>query len=279
MTAELTPEAGPSPEGATAVYDGRVRFFRALAYPFFDKPWHWLLNLTLITLLQYVPFVGLLVIQGWSLEVSRRVRAGDPNPLPRWATFWDYLKGWWGCLVGGLVLWLIWVVVYEIPGILLTVILLVKFAWEMWHTGYGWYQSYQNGQPMPEFTTEMAFTWGTNYLVGFLVEKAIVLSISLALIVIGHVMYCGGMVRYLNGGSWWAFFQPLKNLWLVLCHWKTFSVMLFYWVVLQTVLWLISLMLTSFGIGAFIVPVMIPIGFWFVGHLYGQVALKVAAEG
>ena len=169
--------------------------------------------------------------------------------------------------------------VYEIPGLLLAIFLLIKAIIEVCSTCYGWYQSYQSGEPMPQMTMEMAFTWGTNYALGFVVEKVIVLSISLGLIVVGHVMYCGGMVRYLNGGSWWVFFHPLKNLWLVLRHWQAFSVLLFYWVVLQTVLWLIGLLMASFGISSFFIPVVIPIGFWFVGHLYGQVALKVAVEG
>ena len=97
MTTEITPRGKSCAQAAAVPHDGKIRFFRALSFPFLDKPWHWLLNLTLIALLQFVPFLGLIIIQGWSLEVSRRVRQGHSQPLPRWATFWDYLKGWWGC--------------------------------------------------------------------------------------------------------------------------------------------------------------------------------------
>jgi hypothetical protein len=216
--------------------------------------------------------------------VSRRVRAGDPHPLPRWSSFWDYLKGWWGCLVHGVFLWVVWFI-YELPGLILAIVLFLKTIWivisKIWEytpKAMAWLQGSPSTEPETPMTAAKLWSMGVDFTTDFLVQKSIILAISTSLIIISHLMFCGGMVRYLNGGSFWVFFHPLKNLWTVIRHWWAFVTMLFFWVVLITLLWLVELLLGAFGVTAPFIPVLFPISFWFVGHLYGQMALKVAME-
>jgi hypothetical protein len=266
----------PSPE---PLHDGKLRFFRALSFPFRDRPWHWGFNLALIVLAQYVPFLGPILAQGWSKEVARRVRAGDPHPLPRWPTFWGYFKGCWA----------VWFV-YTIPGLILAAIVFANTVWsiitQIWKHSpkvINWINGTPNPEPAEPLTTQALWDMSVNLVVSTVVQKSIIFSISTFLIVLAHLMWCGGMVRYLNRGSFWCFFHPLQNLWLVLRYWRTFFLVLVFWVVIQTLLWssdgLLGLLApVTFGITGFLVPLLFPIAFWFLGHLYGQVALKVAHD-
>jgi hypothetical protein len=86
-------------------------FGLAFSYVFQDQDW--IKKVAIAGALMIVPFLGWLVVLGWSIEITRRVIAGEEPVLPDWADFGDFLmKGLKGFVVG---------VVLAIPLILITV--------------------------------------------------------------------------------------------------------------------------------------------------------------
>jgi hypothetical protein len=55
-------------------------FAKAFSYVFEDPDW--VKKVAIVALVSLIPVVGLLVVFGWSLEVTRRVIQRDPTPLP-----------------------------------------------------------------------------------------------------------------------------------------------------------------------------------------------------
>ena len=86
-------------------------FGQAFSFVFQDQ--EWIKKILIAGVLMIVPFVGWWVVLGWSIEITRRVIAGEDPVLPDWAEFADFLvKGLKGFVVG---------LVLAIPLILITV--------------------------------------------------------------------------------------------------------------------------------------------------------------
>ncbi|MBS1250071.1 MAG: hypothetical protein MAG431_01660 [Chloroflexi bacterium] len=64
-------------------------FGQAFAFVFEDE--EWLKKVGIAGLIFLIPIVGIFVVLGWSLEITRRVIGNHPEPLPDWADFMDYL--------------------------------------------------------------------------------------------------------------------------------------------------------------------------------------------
>jgi hypothetical protein len=85
-------------------------FGKAFSFVFDDS--NWLKKLGIAGLLMIIPIIGWLAVAGWSIEVTRRVIQRDPNPLPEWSNFGDFL-------MGGLKVWVVGFV-YALPVILVS---------------------------------------------------------------------------------------------------------------------------------------------------------------
>lgn len=84
---------------------------KAFTFAFEDKDW--LKKIGIAGLVMLIPLIGQFTVMGWALEVTRRVIRHEPETLPDWGAFGDYL-------VKGLKMFVIGLV-YALPIILLSV--------------------------------------------------------------------------------------------------------------------------------------------------------------
>ncbi|MGF1507488.1 MAG: DUF4013 domain-containing protein [Anaerolineae bacterium] len=82
-------------------------FAKALTYPFEDDDW--LKKVGLAVLIQFIPIIGQMVIQGWTFETSKNVRINEPAPMVNWQ---------FGELLGRGFILFIASLIYQIPTIL-----------------------------------------------------------------------------------------------------------------------------------------------------------------
>ena len=66
-----------------------MEFGKAFSFVFDDE--EWLKKISLAGIISLIPFIGQLVVAGWGVEIIRRVIEEDPQPLPDFAEFGDYL--------------------------------------------------------------------------------------------------------------------------------------------------------------------------------------------
>jgi hypothetical protein len=74
-----------------------MNYGRAFSYVFEDPDW---LKKVGIAALLSLTIIGLIPVFGWSLEVTRRIINGEPDLLPDWSNFSDFLsKGFQGVVI------------------------------------------------------------------------------------------------------------------------------------------------------------------------------------
>jgi hypothetical protein len=88
-----------------------VNIGKAFTFAFEDKDW--LKKIGIAGLVMLIPLIGQITVGGWALEVTKRVINREPETLPDWSAFGDYL-------VKGLKMFVIGLV-YALPIILLSV--------------------------------------------------------------------------------------------------------------------------------------------------------------
>ena len=87
-----------------------MNFGRAFSYVTEDP--EWLQKVGIAALVMIIPILGPMVVIGWALELTRRVIHNEPDKLPDWSNFGDYLsKGFQGFVIG---------FVYALPIILVS---------------------------------------------------------------------------------------------------------------------------------------------------------------
>src|SRR5688572_2204396 len=75
-----------------------MNFSRAFTYITEDP--EWLKKVGIAALVLLIPIVGQITVIGWALEVTRRVINNEPDTLPDWSNFSDYLsKGFQGFVI------------------------------------------------------------------------------------------------------------------------------------------------------------------------------------
>lgn len=85
-----------------------MEFGKSFTYIFEDQ--EWIVKILLAAVITIIPIVGPLAVAGWGVEITKRALQKDPEQLPGWGDFLNYL-------VKGLVLLLIGFV-YMLPVIL-----------------------------------------------------------------------------------------------------------------------------------------------------------------
>jgi hypothetical protein len=88
-----------------------VNIGKAFTFAFEDKDW--LKKIGIAGLVMLIPLIGQLTVGGWALETTKRVIQHDPETLPDWSAFGEYL-------VRGLKMFVIGLV-YALPIILLSI--------------------------------------------------------------------------------------------------------------------------------------------------------------
>ena len=85
-----------------------MEFGKSFSYVFEDKDW--ITKILLAAVIAFIPIVGPLAVAGWGVEITKRAIKKDPEQLPGWGDFVNYL-------IKGLVVILIGFV-YMLPVIL-----------------------------------------------------------------------------------------------------------------------------------------------------------------
>ena len=61
------------------------------AFSFQFKDSEWIKKFAIAALFTLIPIIGPFFLAGWGLEITRRVITGDPEPLPEWNDFGNYI--------------------------------------------------------------------------------------------------------------------------------------------------------------------------------------------
>ncbi len=88
-----------------------MEFGKSFTYVFEDKDW--VVKILLAAVIAFIPIVGALAVAGWGVEITKRAIHKDPEALPGWGDFVNYL-------IKGLVFILIGFV-YMLPVILVQI--------------------------------------------------------------------------------------------------------------------------------------------------------------
>lgn len=216
-------------------------FSRALTYPFDDD--EWLQKLGLAVLIQFIPIVGPIVLLGWSLEISTRVKRNDPTPLPAWSEFGDYLRR-------GFLLFVAYLV-YQLPTIIFACV--ASFIWVLPALGAG--------------NEDVMSALGGAAAIAVVCCSCLVVLYALA----AAVVLFGGYVRFINRPELGTFFEFGDNIAIVRDNIGEFGMALLY-VVLAGVIASVVSSITA-GLGGLIST---PFLTYFSGYLLGDLAQSVA---
>ncbi|MEE8356719.1 MAG: DUF4013 domain-containing protein, partial [Anaerolineales bacterium] len=95
-------------------------FGKAFSFVFEDEDW--LKKIAVGGLFSLIPVIGIFVVLGWGVEITKRVINGDPEVLPDWSDFGGYLtRGFMVFLVA---------FIYLLPVILLQVCSSLPYLYE-----------------------------------------------------------------------------------------------------------------------------------------------------
>ena len=216
-------------------------FMRALTFPFEDE--EWLKKLGLGVLIQFIPIVGSLALQGWSFELSKRVKNNDPVPLPDWSDFG-------GKLGKGFMIFLA-MLIYQIPSIIIGCI--IGFAPTLLAAGG---DSDEGLAAAGTAVTAIMACCG---------------CILIIYIILAAIVFWGGYVRYLDTEEFGTFMQFGENFGLVRENIGDFGMALVYVIAASLIASLAASV--TFGLGSLLLT---PFILYFSGHILGQLAIKVA---
>jgi len=215
-------------------------FTRALTFPFDDDDG--LNKVGRAVLIQLIPVVGALALMGWSYEISRRVKAGDPTPLPDWSDFGGLLGKGFQLFIAG--------IVYQIPTIIFACV--ISFIWVL----------PAMGGDSQDAAAALAGVAG----IAAICCSCIIILYAIA----AGVVYWGGYIRYIDAPELGTFFAFGENFQLVRDNIGDFG---------QAVLFvigggLIAGVVSSItaGIGSLLAQ---PFSMYFNGHILGQLAAKL----
>lgn len=214
-------------------------FTRALMFPFDDE--EWLKKLGIGVLVGLIPIIGQMTQQGWSFEITKRVRRGDPRPLPDWSDF--------GGLLGTGFKLFIATLIYQIPTLIFACI--ASFVWLL---------------PAMSGDSDTAAALG-----GLAMTLMICCSCLIVIYaIVAAVVYWGGVIRFVDREELATFFQIGENFALVRDNIGDFGMALLYAILAGAIASVVSSV--TFGLGGLLTPIFM---MYFVGHILGQLAAKV----
>ena len=76
-----------------------MEFGKSFTYVFEDDDW--IVKILLAAVIAFIPIIGPLAVAGWGVEITKRAIRKDPEQLPDWGDFVNYLiKGLVVILIG-----------------------------------------------------------------------------------------------------------------------------------------------------------------------------------
>jgi hypothetical protein len=225
-------------------------FSQALTYPFNDPDGIKKLLIVIVISIAMIllPVIGTipgaLLLAGWSYEITKRVKSGDPTPLPAWDDFGALMNR--GLQVG------IPLLVYQLPVLIFVCIATGSLMLPLLGMA-------------DEDTAGLLFGSGMGV---FSCCMCIIFLYGIA----ASILYWGGYLRYLNDERMGTFFQFGDNLALVQQNIGDFGMAVLFIFIAN----MIGSLLYSTGIGAIIVPAFQT---YFTAHILGQLARKLQSGG
>lgn len=222
-------------------------FVKALTYPFDDQDWLKKIGIAvLVSLAMIIPIIGTIpgaiLLQGWSIEIIRRVKNNHPTPLADWDDFGGIFSKGLSPFLGALV--------YQIPTIILACI--SAFVWTLPAAG----------GDSSDAAAGLAGMAGVLSICCYCV-------IALYAIAAG-IVFWGGLMRYVDKPEFGTFMEIGENLALVRNNIGDFGMALVF-VLLGG---LITGVLSGTGIGALVASAF---SAYFSSHILGQLAQKLSA--
>ncbi len=224
-------------------------FVKALTYPFDDQDWLKKLGIAVvISLIMFIPLIGTIpgaiLMQGWSIEIIRRVKNNHPTPLAEWDDFG-------GIFSKGLTPFLA-ALIYQIPTLIFVCIAMaVTFLPAL-------------GGDNSDAAAGLAGMTGILWL-------CCSCLIVLYAIAAGVVFY-GGLMRYVDKPEFGTFMQFGENLALVRNNIGDFGMALVFIILGGAIAGILS----GTGIGALVASAF---SSYFSSHILGQLAQKLSATG
>lgn len=213
-------------------------FAKALTYPFDDEDW--LKKIGLGVLIQFIPVVGTIALQGWSYEIMKRVKNNDPSPLPAWE-FGAMLSRGFQLFIAG--------IAYSLPTFIFLCI------------GY-----------IPTIAGAAA----EDETLAGIGTGLIVCCACIAIIygIVAGLVYWAGLIRYMDNEELGTFFQIGDNIALFRANGGDFGMALVY-IIGASFLGSLASSITA-GIGTLLLQ---PFMSYFSGHIIGQLAAKIGGGG
>jgi hypothetical protein len=225
-------------------------FTKALTYPFDDQDWLKKLGIALlVSLAMLIPLIGTIpgaiILQGWSIEIIKRVKNNHPTPLAEWDDFGGlFNKGLWPFIAS---------LVYQIPTLIFVCLAGVATA------ALG---GSSNSDTAAGVAGMIPILW---MCCGCL--------IVLYAIAAGIVFY-GGLLRYVDKPEFGTFMEFGENLALVRNNIGDFGMAILYLILGGLIVSVASSV--TFGLGSLVAS---PFMMYFSSHILGQLAQKVGIPG
>jgi hypothetical protein len=228
-------------------------FTKALTYPFDDPDWLKKLGIAVVlVLLNIIPLIGSLaygvLISGWDLETTQRVKRGEQHPLAGWDDF--------GALASKGVIVFLSYIVYIIPAM---VFFCLAYVIPLIAGGAAASSNSDSG-------TAAVGTLAT-------VALACCGCLGFLALLAGIVVYWGGYMRFLDRPEFGTFMQFGENLALVRNNSGDFGMAILYIIGASLIASVASSI--TFGLGGFLAGAFIG---YFSSHILGQLAIKLGGS-
>jgi hypothetical protein len=224
-------------------------FTKALTYPFDDQDWLKKLGIALlVSLVMLIPLIGTIpgaiLLQGWAVEIIRRVKNNHPTPLADWDDFGGlFSKGLSPFLAS---------IVYQIPTLIFVCIMISVSVLPAL------------GGDDSDAAAGLA---GVTGIVWLCCGCVIVLYAILA-----GIVYAGGLLRFVDKPEFGTFMQFGENLALVRNNIGDFGMAVLYLILGGLIVSVASSV--TLGLASLIAT---PFTFYFSSHILGQLAQKLSA--
>jgi hypothetical protein len=224
-------------------------FTKALTYPFDDQDWLKKLGIALlISLVMIIPLIGTIpgaiLLQGWAVEIIRRVKNNHPTPLADWDDFGGIFSKGLSPFLASLV--------YQIPTLIFACIMM--FVTVLPAMGG------DNSDATAGLVGLTGFIW---MCCGCVI---VLYAISAA------VVYTGGLLRYVDKPEFGTFMEFGENLALVRNNIGDFGMAVLYLILGGLIVSVASSV--TFGLAGLIAT---PFTVYFSSHILGQLAQKLSA--
>jgi hypothetical protein len=252
-------DTGTNPPVQQSMKQEMASVLEAVLFPF-QNP-NWPVRLFWVPFVLFIPVIGLIVMRGWRLDITRRMSMRNPDRLPQLGQLGRFFGD-------GVVLWMM-TGIYAIP----LLIILTLFAPNLMQnilTTLLFIWSIMTNDPTMSFAQ-----FATDILIGLLTQAGAPIAYQL----ISLPIYRTAMLRYSITGNMLVFFDVITSIQLCQRYFSGVMGAVFATIAANVAIVTISGFFTATVVGAILVPLIIfPLGYWVVGYIYGRLAMEMTSD-